>query len=188
MNTKKLPVYATGPACRFLRSNEPWCRLVMVDENIELHEIQPEDALFFGDGDSRFSICPTLVPHRGEYSDTVAYFISGTGERKMFYCPDIDSWDQWQRSLAGVCDSVDVQLVDSTFFSAKELPGRDISKIPHPFITNTAEHLPAKAQRLKTVLIHMNHTNPVYIADSDERQWCLEKGFQIGRQGMSWDL
>lgn len=189
MDTRKLPVYATGPACKFLRTNEPWSRLVNIDQNIELHELQPDAEVPLCDGGASLpSLRPILVPHRAEYSDTVAYFISGLAGRRMFYCPDIDSWDQWHLRVADVCDNVDVQLVDSTFYSASELPGRDIRKVPHPLIPNTAEHLPKLAQRQKTVLIHMNHTNPVYITGSPERQWCLDQGFKIGHQEMTWDL
>mmetsp|Transcript_10893 Transcript_10893/g.30846 ORF Transcript_10893/g.30846 Transcript_10893/m.30846 type:complete len:326 (-) Transcript_10893:258-1235(-) len=187
MSTKKLPVYATEPACRFLRTNEPWCHLVNVDQNIELCQIMPEQEIRLASQDGP-GLKPCLVPHRAEYSDTLAYFIRGIAGRQMFYCPDIDSWDRWHKSLADVADTVDVQLVDSTFFSARELPGRDITKIPHPFIPNTAEHLPKPEQRRKTVLIHLNHSNPVYLAGSAERQWCLEQGFMIGHQEMSWDL
>lgn len=188
MATEKLPVYATAQACQFLRSNQPWRHLVDVDHNIELREIAPGEQVALGGTPGAPRVQPCEVPHRGEYSDTVAYFVLGASGRRLFYCPDIDSWDAWDRPLAEVCDSVDVQLVDATFFSAKELPGRDISKIPHPFITTTAARLPRVEQRRKTVLIHLNHTNPVYLEDSPERAWCLEQGFQIGEAGMSWQL
>jgi pyrroloquinoline quinone biosynthesis protein B len=160
---------------------------VEVDRNVELVEVAAgEEVELGGAGGPRVQAC--AVPHRGEYSDTVAYFVEGLAGRRLFYCPDIDSWDEWDRELSQVCDSVDVQLVDATFFSAKELPGRDTSKIPHPFITTTAARLPDLEQRRKTVLIHLNHSNPVYLEGSAEREWCLEQGFQIGRQGMSWHL
>jgi pyrroloquinoline quinone biosynthesis protein B len=36
---------------------------------------------------------------------------------------------------------VDYAFIDATFYDGKELPGRDLSKIPHPFVSDTIELL-----------------------------------------------
>lgn len=85
-----------------------------------------------------FSFLPVPVPHRAELSDTVAYLVNvssaavSMGEKKtikVLYCPDTDSWSDWQRSIRSWCEEVDVALLDATFYSEGELKGRDMSEV-----------------------------------------------------------
>lgn len=198
MNTRQLPVYASESACAFLRSNGPWSQLVSLG-NIALRPI----AVAPGGGpplrlSPRLSAEPALVPHRSEFSDTLAFTLRGPAGRALFYCPDIDSWAQWEalpaaaggRSLADVVRAADVSLLDATFFSGEELPGRDLSEIPHPFVTDMLARLPpreALAGR-EVVLVHLNHTNPAWQEGSAARAACAAAGARVGREGWSWQL
>ena len=80
---------------------------------------------------------------------------------------------------------MDVALLDATFFSHDELPGRDLSEIPHPLVTDTAERL--AGVDCDVWLIHLNHTNPL-LAPGPERDWLAARGISVGAFGKRWVL
>ena len=130
-----------------------------------------------------------LVPHRDEYSETVGYRIDGPNKSAIFI-PDINKWSEWQTDLAELVKTVDYALIDATFFADGELPGRDMSKVPHPFVTESMEllgELTAK-DRAKVWFIHMNHTNPLLNPDSKESKTVQNKGFNIAVEGIRLTL
>jgi pyrroloquinoline quinone biosynthesis protein B len=127
---------------------------------------------------------PLPVPHRDEYSDTLAFVVRGGGWR-LFYCPDVDAWDRWDRDLRQFVSGMDVALLDGTFFSTQELPGRDISQIPHPLAADTAERLAGVDCDVR--LIHLNHTNPL-LGPAPERGWLESQGLGVGAVGARWRL
>lgn len=77
-------------------------------------------------------VTPHLVPHRGEYSETVGFGIS-SGTVRVLFIPDIDKWEQWGQDIADVVQSVDHALLDGTFYDGREVQ-RAVSEVPHPFI------------------------------------------------------
>ena len=57
----------------------------------------------------------------------------------MLFIPDIDSWQQWDATgtrIEELVADVDVAYLDATFYGDGEIPGRDMSTFPHPFITD----------------------------------------------------
>jgi pyrroloquinoline quinone biosynthesis protein B len=91
-------------------------------------------------------------------------------------------------ALLQVVQSVDASFIDGCFYSAAELPGRDITQIPHPLITDTAQRLKGVITAdHAVVMVHMNHSNPCY-RDGPERQQAVEAGLQIGCQGDVYNL
>jgi pyrroloquinoline quinone biosynthesis protein B len=80
---------------------------------------------------------------------------------------------------------MDISLLDATFFSPAELPGRDLAQIPHPFATDTASRLADVVCEVR--LIHFNHSNPLLSAGS-EREWLTAQGIGVGETGMWWRL
>ena len=76
-------------------------------------------------------VVPHAVVHRADFTDTLAFTIVGKN-KKMFYCPDIDAWDGLSDSLPAVAGAHELLLLDSTFYDNNELPGRDMTLIPHP--------------------------------------------------------
>lgn len=180
MNTRELPVYATPSVCNFLKQNGPWSQLVTF-RNIRLCAIQPDQPFWLM---SQISIRPVPVPHRAEYSDTVAFVVGGsTGS--VFYCPDIDRWEQWNHNLAQFLQPLTVAFLDGTFYSPDELPNRNRAEIPHPLVTHTAE-LVANSP-CEIVFIHLNHSNPLWHT-GPERDWLDAHGLKAGKQGMRWTL
>jgi len=179
-NSQSMPVYASAQLCHFIRDHAPWQQLVTLG-NIALHTIAPDTQTTLAEG---LSFVGTHVPHRGEYSDTLAFSFHGKQD-SAFYCPDIDRWSDWERDIREVVEAHTLSFLDATFFDVNELPGRDLSTIPHPLVTDTVERL---AHCDKTVvLIHLNHSNALYQAGT-ATQWVADNGLTVGATGQSWVL
>jgi pyrroloquinoline quinone biosynthesis protein B len=153
LGARGVPVYGTARMCRFLRVNGPWSQLVALG-NIELREITPGQEWALS---PRLRVTALTVPHRDEFSDTVAFRVSGP-ERALLYLPDIDKWERWDRRIEDEVGRADVALLDGTFFEPAEIPGRSLAEIPHPLVSETAARLGASL-RERVRLIHLNHTN-----------------------------
>jgi pyrroloquinoline quinone biosynthesis protein B len=179
-NRHELPVYSSARMAAFLRANGPWSQLVSLD-NIKLCTLEPGLEIQLG---HNLHLLPLEVPHRGEFSDTMAFLVRGQA-RKLFYCPDVDSWDAWDRDLKGFVSSCDVALLDGTFYSAGELPGRDMSQILHHLATDTGRRLAGVECDIR--LIHLNHNNPLHSA-GPARVWLAERGISVGALGDRWRL
>jgi pyrroloquinoline quinone biosynthesis protein B len=106
-------------------------------------------------------------------------------QRQLLYLPDIDGWDQWTRRVEAVVASLDTALLDGSFFSADELPGRDVTKIGHPLVRDTVARLSGLTRDIR--FIHLNHSNPLHRA-GPEREWLEAEGFRVGAVGDRWDL
>ena len=180
MGASNVPVYAMPRMGAYLRENGPWSQLVAY-KNIVLMPLQNDTARSFGS----IKVTPFLVPHRDEFSETVGYRIDGPNKSAVFI-PDINKWSEWQTSLVELIKTVDYALIDATFFANGELPGRDMSKIPHPFVTESMELLEGLSarERNKVWFIHMNHTNPLLNLESRESQSVQSKGFNIAVEGI----
>ncbi len=183
IGAKGVPVYAMPRMSEFLQSNGPWSQLVKY-RNIELRPLAPDVPVQLTDD---VAVTPILVPHRQEFSEVVGFRIDGP-TRKVLWLPDIDSWEAWDAQgtrLENVLSTVDVAYVDGTFFANGELPGRDMTGFPHPFITHTIQRLAAlpPATRDKIRFIHLNHSNPALEADSDARRAIEYAGMHVADEG-----
>ena len=186
-STKSVPVWSTPRFAGFLRDNGPWSQLVKLGQ-IELKEISPGTT----DGKTApvvFEPLPGLeveaflVPHRDEFSDTVAYKLHGP-RKTILFCPDVDRWDAHDGLLESLLDGVDVAYVDATFYDGRELPGRNILEVPHPPMIRTMELLQAMGRESpgRVRFIHLNHTNPA-LNDQDLQDEIRGKGFPVAEVG-----
>src|SRR6185295_6039477 len=177
LNTSNLPVWASPRMAEYLRTNGPWSQLVRL-KNIELREIQPGAPVDLGEG---VTVTAFPVPHRDEYSDTLAFVIRGP-HSTVLYVPDTDGWNTWTRPLPRFLEEekVDVALLDATFYSPDELPDRDVTKIRHPLVTGTMDLLApqVKAGKLRVFFTHLNHSNPALDPDGAARKAIEAKGFK----------
>ena len=180
MGAKQIAVHAMPRMRRFLASNGPWDQLVRY-KNILLKPLAGDSTIILN---KRLRITPLLVPHRDEYSETVGFRIEGP-RRQVLFIPDIDKWERWERRIEEILPSVDIAYLDGTFFANGEIPGRDMSAIPHPFIEESLRRLgPLPAdERARVRFIHLNHTNPVLNAKDPARQRIVDMGFRVAEQG-----
>jgi len=176
-STTGVKVHCTASMARFLRENGPWSQLVEL-EQIDLQEVQPGEPVQILDG---VTASAHSVEHRDEFSDTVAWTIRGP-DRAVLFCPDIDGWSDGV--LDALIEGVDVCYLDATFYDGRELPGRDLSEIPHPPMVVTMDHLKEKASASpgRFRFIHLNHTNPA-LRDDEIRLDLQKKGFRVAVTG-----
>ena len=180
MGADGIPVYAMPRMRQFLTTNGPWDQLVTLN-NVALRPLQANTPVPLND---RLTVTPLVVPHRDEYSETVGFVVSGP-RRRVLFLPDIDKWEKWPRSIEDQIAAVDVAYLDGTFFGNGEIPGRDMSQIPHPFIEESLQRfasLPA-AVRQRVRFIHLNHTNPALQPDSAARRLIEQAGCAVAVQG-----
>ena len=184
MSASNVPVYAMPRMSEYLRSNGPWSQLVKF-RNIELRALQDGQKIQL----SELRVTPFLVPHRDEYSETVGYRIEGPNKTAIFI-PDINRWSAWDTNIAELVKSVDYALIDATFYGDGELPGRDMSQILHPFVTDSMEVFSdfSREDRAKVWFIHMNHTNPLLNAESEQSLFVKSQGFNIAVEGTELPL
>jgi pyrroloquinoline quinone biosynthesis protein B len=168
----------------FLSGSGPWSQLVAFG-NIRLDSLEADRPSPIG---ADLSVTPLLVPHRDEFSETAGFVVRGPS-RSVLFLPDIDGWDLWEtrqgKRLEEVVRGVDFAYLDATFFDDGELPGRDMSKVPHPRVPDTMSRLAGLSadKRAGVRFIHMNHTNPLRYGDSAEARRVRAAGFGIAQEG-----
>lgn len=180
-NCHSLPVYCTEKMASFLAANAPWEQLVKLG-NIELRSVGTRGSVSLQAGPG-LSIRAIPVPHRGEYTDTVGISIN----EKLLYVPDIDNWDAWPAAREEVAKH-EICLLDATFYSREELPGRDLREISHPFITDTLAKFGDLAKGRRIILTHFNHSNPVCDPASKQAQRVLKAGFELAQEMLAIPL
>ena len=183
MGAKEIPVYAMPRMKTFLESNGPWNQLVALN-NISINEINDNVKIVLNE---RLSITPFLVPHRDEYSETVGYKVEGPN-KSLVFIPDIDKWQKWDQDIKEVVSNNTYSLLDGTFYDIDELPGRDMSEIPHPFIVETMKLLESVENKREIHFIHLNHTNPALTNNSNAHNQIKNTGFNIAQRGQAFKL
>ena len=179
-----LPVFSMPRMRNFLSTNGPWEQLVAIN-NIVLNDLAERTPVNVSE---KIRVTPYRVPHRDEYSETVGYVIE-TETKSALFLPDIDSWEEWESDYSVRLDTmvsrVDFAFIDATFYDDNELPGRDMSQIPHPRVTESMELLDHLSDEIKARVhfIHYNHTNAIRFPDSPQSQTVLARGFNIAREG-----
>ena len=185
LNSKLVNVYAMPRMKKFLEENGPWSQLVSL-QNISIIELSNESKISI---DSNVIVQPVEVPHRAEFSETVGYKIYGPNKTALFI-PDIDKWYLWEKSIIDEIKLVDYAIIDATFYDSKEVNYRDISEIPHPFVTESMDLFDSIdiKEKNKIYFIHLNHTNPLINKDSDQYKLVRSKGYNVAEEGMKLNL
>jgi pyrroloquinoline quinone biosynthesis protein B len=180
LSAKEVSIFAMPRMRQFLETNGPWDQMVKLRQ-INIRKIAAAQSIPLNE---RINVVPFLVPHRDEYSETVGFRIRGPS-RTVVYLPDIDKWERWDVAIEDLVADADVAYLDGTFFAADELPGRDMSEIPHPFIVESIarfKSLPVK-ERNKIRFIHANHTNPILNPNSSASAAVAAAGHRVAKQG-----
>jgi len=169
---------------RFLTDNGPWS--LMVEEG--RLDLRPMETGRRYEIDEHLAATAFLVPHRDEFSDTVGFRFEGP-DASLLYLPDVDRWGISNFDIEMAVAGVDVALVDGSFYSAGELPGRSQEDIPHPLIPDTMARLqPLLEAGHRVMFTHLNNTNPVLDRESEERRSVEARGFEVAREGSRIDL
>ena len=191
MNARNVGLHISSEMEHLVDRTPQWA--LMVDQGVfQPTTFHDRDNLQFSPS---LTIQPVHVPHRDELSDMHAFVVRGPNKSVLFL-PDHDRWEdtlahhgvstirEWLAKL-----SVDVALVDGTFWSSDELSGRSQLDVPHPPVAETLERLgPKRDGDPEIIFIHLNHTNPLYSEASEQHRVLTELGWQVGQQGMSFTL
>ena len=177
-------VYALKRMARFLTKNGPWDQLVKLN-NISIQTISNKEFVKLSEN---IFVIPIKVPHRDEYSETVGYKIIGKS-KKILFIPDIDKWDEWEKSIIEEVKLVDYAFIDGTFYNGSEL-NRDMREIPHPSIEETLQLFSNQpiVERNKIYFIHINHTNPILTNKNGIKDMVEGLGFNIAKRGLKFKL
>lgn len=179
---ENIQVFAMPRMADFLAQNGPWSQLLTY-HNIFAAIMEDGEAETLADN---ISVTPFLVPHRQEFSEVVGFLIQGP-EKTAIYLPDIDSWEKWDAEGTRIEDKiaeVDYAFLDATFYSGDELPGRDMSKVPHPTVSHSMARFASLSpeEKAKVHFIHMNHTNPLHNAGSPAHATTRKSGFNVAKE------
>lgn len=177
LGARGVPVHAMPRMRAFLEQNGPWSQLVAL-KNIELRTLADGETIALNE---RVSVTPLLVPHRDEHSETVAYIVRGPTSA-VLWLPDIDKWEKWPAPIESVVERVDVAFLDATFYSADELPGRDLREIPHPTVEETMARFATSPLRTRIRFVHLNQSNPL-LRDARLRGDLRGRGFAVAAEG-----
>lgn len=185
LGSQSVPVFALPRMRQFLKNNGPWEQLIS-EKNIALRPLEASKNEKISE---KIEVTPIQVPHRDEYSETVGYWIKGPHKTALFI-PDIDKWERWDTAIESLIQKVDYALLDATFFDGNELPNRDMSKIPHPFVTESLARFDSLGanEKAKIYFIHFNHTNPLLKENSQASKEVRAKGYHIARSGLELSL
>lgn len=181
LNTKEIPVYAMPRMHDYLQNNGPWSQLVSL-KNIKLEKLKTDSTIILSD---KISVTPILVPHRDEFSETIGYGINA-GTKSVLFIPDIDKWQKWDVEIRALITAYDYAFLDGTFYKDGEVPGRNMSEVPHPFVQESLQLFDrlASTQKQKVYFIHFNHTNSLIDKSSKEYKEVKSKGFNVAIEGL----
>lgn len=180
MMPKGLPIIAPPGAARFLQENRPFKDMLEWGA-IEVRAVHPGDTVTLMEG---LKVRAERVPHREDFSDTVAWLIEGPRER-LLYAPDMDHLED---GLVDLMTRVDVSLVDGTFYYRDEIPGA-MGKVPHPPVEESMVWLRRAIDAgRRVVYTHFNHTNPLCDPRSPEFEQVVSQGFGIALDGLAIDI
>jgi len=138
-----------------------------------------------------------LQPGRPTALDGLVVEPFEVGEATGFVFRD-DATVTYVPALARLDDAVlarfaasDLVLVDGTFWTADELPrlgftqrtAHDMGHVPLSDSLDTLAGL-----RARTVLVHINNTNPILLEDSPEREQVVRAGVEVAYDGLEVEL
>jgi pyrroloquinoline quinone biosynthesis protein B len=180
MMPKGLAVIAPPGVARFLKATSPFKEMVEWGA-IVVRSVLPGDTVRLADG---LAVTPEGVPHREDFSDTVAWVVEGPRER-LIYAPDMDHLDDGFVDLVG---TMDMAIVDGTFYYADEIPGA-MGTVPHPPVeTSMVRFQRALEGGTRIAFTHLNHTNPLCDPRSGEFKDLVSQGYGVVLDGFAVDI
>lgn len=175
----RMPLYGTKRFIGFMAHNEPWATL-LTDDHMDPIVLDHASAAI----DQDIGITAIPVPHREEFTDTVALSVHVDGSPWLLYLPDIDDWPSWDNAELEISRH-DVALIDATFSSPDELPDRNILSIRHPLVSETITRFEHLTRETQLVLTHINHSNPLGDPSAGITKQATAAGFSIAYDGLT---
>ncbi len=180
MMPRGLPVMGPPRTTEFLLKNSPFKEMASWGA-LDIRSVLPGDDLIMAKG---IAFRPVAVPHRADFSDTVAWLVIGDRWR-LLYAPDMDHMEDTFVDMVG---RVDMAIIDGTFYTRDEIPGA-MGTVPHPPVVETMERLrPALEGGTRIAFTHLNHTNPLCDPRSPEFENVVSQGYGVVLDGYAIDI
>jgi pyrroloquinoline quinone biosynthesis protein B len=200
----QLPVYAPDGVTALLSDQWPLYRVLSAYAGVEPRTLEEGRPIALTDRTgSPLGICcsaTALARHPPRYGSSApaASFAVGlrlTDERTqgtLAYIPTAGAIDDAVRRVAA---GADLLLFDGTFWSDDELraggvagpTAREMGHLPVGGTGGSLEHLPRLGAK-RTVLVHINNTNPLLCRSSPERALVEAAGVVVGEDAMEFEL
>lgn len=193
-----LTIYATALVRKTLEANSFFRMLQRVPEQLTWREIVPGEAFALGDSGIRCTPIPLAgsLPFYARELDTGEAGQASLGlvlerdGRRIAYTPSVPEITNELREIYRSCEAI---LVDGTFWSDAELSqthsgtplARAIGHVPLSGEDGTIALL-ADVDFPRKVFVHINNTNPILDAGSEEYRAAVEAGWQVAQDG--WQL
>jgi pyrroloquinoline quinone biosynthesis protein B len=183
ISTKQVPVWCSSEMAEYLTRNQPW-NLLVTNGNISLRIFESGKEFSMGS----FTITPIAVPHRKEFTDTHGFIIRNS-QKSLLFIPDIDSWEPVHEKMIDLLSKTSYALLDGTFYSGNELPGRDMKLVPHPTIESSLAFFKTLPPfQCKIYFTHLNHTNPLLDPTTVESAAFKKSTFGIAQEWLEFEL
>ncbi len=195
-----LDVYGTATVFDALAEAFPLQRLLQHYAPIRWHEVKLHSALHLEDGKLRVTAFhlgrkrPRFADHSTSGDDWVVGYRLEDVETKgvAVYAPAIECWSP---ELASELAAAQCAFVDGTFWTEDEmiragagrLTARQMGHLPIDGPGGSAQHLSALGLK-RIIYVHINNTNPVLDDHSPERRALVEKGIEVGWDGMEAEV
>ncbi len=202
--SSKMPVYASVGVASLLSDQWPLYRVLSAYAGLEPRPLPDNEAVSLADAAGhKLGISCTAVPvarRPPRYARAAAAGTFDVGLRlrdertggTLAYVPTASAVDAAVRA-AGV--GADLLLFDGTFWSDDELEragvdaptARAMGHLPMGGPGGSVEALPRVGAK-RTVLVHINNTNPILCRSSAERAQVEAAGIEVGDDGMEFEL
>jgi len=184
-----LEIWCSPAVADVLETNSPW-RELATQGHVVYRRFVPGQPFAPLPG---LDVWAYRVPHRNEIGDTVGFVLRPAGVTRggVLYLPDADQWEGMNPSLVDLVAGVDVALLDATFYDRAELSritGRPPGEVPHPPAPGTVYALKSRGLANRVAFLHLNHTNPLWRADSEQHRWVTSQGARVAAEGDVYEL
>jgi pyrroloquinoline quinone biosynthesis protein B len=192
-------VYGSDPVRRALTDGYPVLRMLSHYSGVEWRTLELENSLamegsslqvgsFAAGGDAPRYLAGTDA----DVEATGLIFRDRSTGGVLTYVPGLARLDD---DVLGHLEASDIALVDGTFWHEDELARlgishRTASQMGHAPISGPGGTLEALArlERTRSILVHINNTNPVLLESSPEREAVLHAGVEVGYDGLEVEL
>src|SRR5881398_3527055 len=194
----RFPLYASAGVVALLDREWPVLRVLSAYAGVEPRVLPEGAAIPLADGAGReLGVTCTAVPvarrppryarQATAATHDVALRLADQKGATLAYVPTAGAVDDAVRSVAR---GADLLLFDGTFWSDGELRAagaREMGHLPVGGPGGSIELLPRLGAR-RTVLVHINNTNPILSRSSSERAQVEEAGIEVADDGMEVEL
>ena len=201
--TSRMPVYAPSGVVDLLSGPWPLARVLEQYSGIDVRPLPPRRSAALNDtsGQPLNLTCtavplarrpPRYAPHAADDFEVGLRIQDPVTGGSFAYVPAAAALDDDVCALAA---GADLLFFDGTFWSDDELhslgiaapSARAMGHVPLGGQGGSLERLPRVGAK-RTVLVHINNTNPILAPDSPERAQVARAGVEIGEDGMHFTL